>query len=322
MKHLDKLNDYVNKNNISYTSSYAIYDEKNIKNTLESIFEELAKKNGYKYTSCPSYSALVKDNEDLDYDFEFIKNKLEEKNYNLNDLKNYLDKNIKLKIKLSESCGYADLLLYKLYDDPDYLYGMNIVYDLMEFDDEDDNNDNTLKLKYEYGWHTNKYGQLVLKRDFGSVENFIKEYKEKVLHENEEVNNDLITKSTSNIKIQFHNEYYDSFNNIPLETLNINEILNIVQNYNNNNIKEIDIYIEGSKSVVIEIEDVSNHLVTLEYYNNQYSNKYFNICNQSASEKTKTILKTKYNNYSSQTTKLLKFLLDNYEHFTYINCDE
>jgi hypothetical protein len=320
MKHLDKLNDYINKNNLSYTSNYAIYDEKNIKNTLENIFEELAKNNGYKYTSCPSYSALVKDNEDLDYDFEFIKNKLEEKNYNLNDLKNYLDKNIKLKITLSEWCGYADLLLYKLYNEPNYLYGMS-VYDIIQFDEEDE----TLKLKYEYGWHTNKYGQLVLERDFGSVENFLKEYKEKVLHENEKVNNDLITKSISNIQIKFHNEYYDSFNDIQKNTLDIDEILNIVQNYNNNNnIKEINIYIEGSKSIVIEIEDISNHVVTLEYYKDQYNNNnnYFNICNQRASEKTKTILKTKYNNYSSQTTKLLKFLLDNYDHFTYINCDE
>lgn len=152
------------------------YGSDDIKPMLKDIFDKMSEGSTYMV----SYSAMVSNDYDLEENWSTMQTLIESKGISLDELTTHINTNLSLNNQLRDWCGYADLLMYKLYDDTGYLYGMSIT-EWMESDAEYEEDANTtIKLKYTYGWHQNTYGQLVLERDLGSVEKFLELHNEAI----------------------------------------------------------------------------------------------------------------------------------------------
>lgn len=214
-----------------------------LKRILTDIFNKMYEHGEYK-----SYSYLVRHDEDLEEDWTRMQELMSNYEISPDIVKKIADNEDRFHEDLSMWCGLADLLMYKIYDDTDYLYGMTLQewFD-MDRDYEDDPNE-TLRIKYDYGWHENKYGQLVLERDLGSVENFLQMYDEKVANPKSESND--INVIVEGITID-----------IDVTTPHINEILNEtnfkskIQNFNSptTNIESIEGTINSNRDFNIHI---------------------------------------------------------------------
>lgn len=214
-----------------------------VKEKITEVFDEMSD-----YGSNKSYSALVRQSYDLDEDWEEFQRLIQLKDIDIHTIKTMIDNDNKFREDLSMWCGYADMMLYKLYDDTDYLYGMTLdEWFEMDAEYEDDKNI-TLKIKYNYGWHTNKYGQLVLERDLGSLDNFYQMYDEKVTNPKKESNDIKVIVEGITVDIDVHTPHID-------EILNETKFKAQIQNFDSptTNIESIEGDIYSNKEFDVHI---------------------------------------------------------------------
>ncbi len=286
---------------------------KKIYNDLQDIFDN-------KGLLFRSFSDLVRKDEDFDYIWQNIKEELEQKGYNLRTVKHIVDNSKWLKDKLEEWNGAADILMYKLYNDVNYLSGQD-VEQMMYFDEEYEDDlgyNETLKVKYDYGYTTHPYGKLVIERDFGSVEKFMKYYREKVLHESKKLD---IKEDFNGIQLTIQGT---NFYNINVETIkNIIMRINSYKDYFNNEIKFESIYFDfpteqephNKKDIFIEVSDIEGTVITILY--DSFNNR-FEINEAEITKLTKKII----DSYCSEKIYpycLLKFILKEFSKFTYLD---
>lgn len=131
---------------------------------------------------------------DLDNNYEKFKNILESNGFSLDVVKKIYNNN---KDRFKDSADYAvpgtwpygfysDLLFYEVSNKEFELSGLNI---------KSEGSDRLLK--YDYGWHTTKYGKLVIEQQLGSTDNFIKNiltdsYKDDFVYHQRDSNSEII----------------------------------------------------------------------------------------------------------------------------------
>lgn len=221
------------------------HSSEDAKNILTDVFNNMTSRGDGSYVS---YASFITSGRDMDEDWERMQELIEQKGLPLNDIKTIADANNAFYEDLTMWCGYSDLLMYKLYDSTDYLYGMTL-NEWFEMDEEyEDDKNETLKLKYNYGWHNNKYGQLVLERDLGSVNNFLEMYNDKVVNPKTESKDIRVIVEGITVDIDVLTPHID-------EILNLVKFKALIQNFNSptTNIESIEGDISSNRDFTISI---------------------------------------------------------------------
>jgi hypothetical protein len=198
----------ISKDFNSYEEAYENFEE-----SLMDVMEIIKSKGLNVALTNYSNAAQSNRNYDPEYDFGIVDGYMSKMGWTMNNVRklmanvpNFLDKADRTGARLASGAG--DYYFYKITNGRYPLQGYE-----WSFDEDAPYEENEYLIRFSYGWHTTKYGRLVIEQNLGSISNFIKICRQNIP---ETIVNMIVSKiydTTISREINKNNNYIVAYDN-------------------------------------------------------------------------------------------------------------